>query len=247
MAKKDHSTKFYCYAHRTADTGHIFYIGKGHGNRAYSKQRSKYWHNKANKHGYTVEIIASNLTERQAFDIERELIAFYGREKLVNLTDGGEGASGAKLTEKQIEALKRRKGSKLSEETKKKLREANIGKKQSAETIYKRTKNQYGRKHSKESIEKMKIAQSNRSEETRKKSGDARRGKPRPKHVIDAIVKRHSKPVVCIDTGCRFDSCKAAADWLKTIGFKSAQGRPISECANGKYLSAYGHKWKYAE
>lgn len=245
MAKKDHSTKFYCYAHRTADTGHIFYIGKGHGDRAYSKQRSRYWHNKANKHGYTIEIIATGLTEHQAFDMEREFIAFYGRDRLVNLTDGGEGQSGFKITENQKNALCR-KGAKLSDETKEKLRKANIGKKQSIETINKRTKNQKGRKHNEETIKKMKIAQSNRSEDTRRKIGESRKGKPRPKHVIDAIVKKHSKPVICVETNQTFSSCKLAADWLNEIGYKSSQGRPISDCAKGKYSSAYNHTWKYA-
>lgn len=107
MAKKDHSTKFYCYAHRTADTGHIFYIGKGFGNRSHlATNRSRYWHNKANKHGFTVEIITTGLTERQAFDMEREFIEFYGRDKLVNLTDGGEGCSGRKASEKEKQRLK---------------------------------------------------------------------------------------------------------------------------------------------
>ena len=36
--------KFYTYVHRTADTGSVFYVGKGKGQRAYTKfNRTKFW------------------------------------------------------------------------------------------------------------------------------------------------------------------------------------------------------------
>lgn len=135
MAEADTSTKFYCYAHRTADDGKIFYIGKGHGNRAYSKQRSKYWHNKVNKHGYVVEMIASGLNELNAFAMEREFIAFYGRENLVNLTDGGDGSSGRVVSNYEKEVKRKLfSGKPLKEETKKKLSESAKGRVISQET-----------------------------------------------------------------------------------------------------------------
>ena len=94
---------FYVYEHATED-GEVFYIGKGTGDRAWRKAgRSRYWNNVARKHGRVVRIVEDKMSELEAFDLEKLLIAQYGRRDegtgtLVNLTPGGEGVSG--LTEK---------------------------------------------------------------------------------------------------------------------------------------------------
>ena len=88
---------FYTYAHIRNDTGLIFYIGKGSGRRAWkTDSRSKHWQNIASKHGYRVEILARWCDESDAFAHERLLIDVFKSlgHQLVNLTDGGEGASG---------------------------------------------------------------------------------------------------------------------------------------------------------
>lgn len=95
---------FYVYIHTRNDTGEVFYVGKGKGNRAYELGRSKHWHNIANKHGVRVELVESGLQEWYAFELEVALIAYYGRKdlnlgQLVNLTDGGEGPSGFLVSE----------------------------------------------------------------------------------------------------------------------------------------------------
>ena len=93
--------KYYIYAHYRNDTGDIFYIGKGEGSRHKSRQgRNPYWVNIVNAHGYRVEILQSFETEKEAFDAEQSLITEIGRKDLgkgllVNMSDGGEGASGA--------------------------------------------------------------------------------------------------------------------------------------------------------
>jgi hypothetical protein len=95
------SNDYYVYAHRKATTGEVFYVGKGYGNRAGSKRyRNQHWQNVVKKHGFTVEILESGLQEWAAFEIEIAFIALFGRMdlgngKLVNQSDGGEGASGA--------------------------------------------------------------------------------------------------------------------------------------------------------
>jgi hypothetical protein len=116
----------------------------------------------------------------------------------------------------------------------------------SAESSLKAAEKNRGRKHTAETIERMRAAQGNRSQKTRMKLSKAKTGIPRPQSVIDAIVKAHSKPVVCTDNGMHFSCCVDAAKWLHSQGYSKAQGRPISDCAKGKYLKAYGHKWKYA-
>lgn len=92
---------YYTYAHFTKDTNELFYIGKG----SFTKQgdfkranactgRNTYWKNKVNKHnGFKVEILAVWKTEQEAFAHE-EFLIFVMKEKLVNLTSGGEGCAG---------------------------------------------------------------------------------------------------------------------------------------------------------
>lgn len=71
---------FYVYIHRRKTTGEVFYIGKGRRRRAWSSSgRNKHWGYVAKKHGFTVEIYASNLQEWYAFELEKDLIAYYGR------------------------------------------------------------------------------------------------------------------------------------------------------------------------
>lgn len=99
--------KFYIYAHYRNDTGEVFYVGKGEGNRHKSKQgRNPYWENIVKAHGYKVEILQYFDTEDEAFQAEQDLIAELGRKDLgqgllVNMSDGGEGASGAVRTPEQ--------------------------------------------------------------------------------------------------------------------------------------------------
>jgi hypothetical protein len=93
-------TEYYVYRHFKLNTNNVFYIGMGkekNFKRAYSKRyRNNYWNNTVEKYGYSVEIIAKNISEEEAKDLERFLIELYGRRDLnngvlVNMTDGGEG------------------------------------------------------------------------------------------------------------------------------------------------------------
>lgn len=88
---------FYVYLHKRATDGRVFYVGKGHENRAWSdKGRNKYWHKIVGKHGFTVEILHHGLQEWYALELE---IAEISRLRecgvhLANVTDGGDGVSG---------------------------------------------------------------------------------------------------------------------------------------------------------
>lgn len=84
-------SKFYIYVHRRADDNSLFYIGKGNKYRAWSKQgRSEWWNRIVNKHGLAVEIVVHQMTESDAFQLEKDLIDFY-KEYVINLTAGGDG------------------------------------------------------------------------------------------------------------------------------------------------------------
>jgi hypothetical protein len=78
---------------------------------------------------FTEEAIIKNLTEEESFYYEKEFIKIYGRKNngtgcLANLTDGGEGTSGYIYSE---ESKQKMRGPK-TEEHKKQLRLAKIGK-----------------------------------------------------------------------------------------------------------------------
>lgn len=241
MAEKDNITKFYCYAHRTADTNHVFYIGKGHGNRAYSKQRSKYWHNKANKHGHIVEIISSNLSESQSFDMEREFISFYGRDRLVNLTDGGEGPSGYKFTEEQKELHSKKIKSFFEKNPEQKM-------------ISTKNIREYCKLNppmlNPETAKKVSISTKGkprpwasyaRSEETKNKMSESKKGISNEKTT--GHLNGFAKKVICVETGVEFACIRYAKDWLKSIK-KSGN---IVCCLNGWSKTAGGFNWKYAD
>jgi hypothetical protein len=100
--------KFYVYEHWRPDTGEIFYIGKGHGRRAFDMRRGRNrWHRfivqKVNNLSLSVEIrvVHTDLDETEAFAREIELIAHWREKgaKLCNMSDGGEGPPGYKHTE----------------------------------------------------------------------------------------------------------------------------------------------------
>lgn len=82
----------YVYGHYKADTGELFYIGKGTGQRAWhTKGRNDRWKKIVAKHGLVVEILVDNLSEEDAYAKEIELIAEIGLENLANMQEGGQG------------------------------------------------------------------------------------------------------------------------------------------------------------
>jgi hypothetical protein len=92
---------FYVYVHKRASDGAIFYVGKGSGQRAWSKnKRGLHWHAVCRKHGVTIEIVRRFDSEEESFVFERALIAECRAKAiaLANKTDGGEGAAGVKHT-----------------------------------------------------------------------------------------------------------------------------------------------------
>ena len=134
---------YYIYAHTRNDTNQIFYIGKGQGNRAWTKRRSIYWHNITQKVGYSVEILATFISEQEAFQQEINCIKWL--DNLCNLTLGGEGCSGLKHSEETKSKIRIwHTGKIVSEDTKKLLSKINTGKTHSFESKVKMSKSRKG-------------------------------------------------------------------------------------------------------
>lgn len=84
----------YVYGHYKADTGELFYIGKGNGERInQSTNRNIHWKRTVEKHGFTTKILIDGLTDEEAFVREIAMIAEVGLDRLTNMDEGGKGWS----------------------------------------------------------------------------------------------------------------------------------------------------------
>lgn len=156
------------------EDGSPYYIGIGKPQRPYTGRRSCGGPPPRDR----IVVLHEGLEWEKACEIERELIAFYGRKDLGtgilrNLTNGGEGVRGLVVSEETRAKLsKARLGKKHSEEHRKNLSKASRGRVVSEETRKKISKAKsgenhhlygktgeshpmYGKKHTKEAKEKM--------------------------------------------------------------------------------------------
>ncbi len=139
--------QFYVYIHKKPD-GMPFYVGKGTGNRAYQFSKRTQWHKnivaKYGKENIIIELVQC-VDEKSAFDLERIYIKQLRESgvELVNLTDGGEGASGL-VRGSQTETHKKknanakrgntfRRGSTHTPESIQKMRDSHVGKRMTDE------------------------------------------------------------------------------------------------------------------
>lgn len=172
--------KYYVYAYiRSEDStngkaGSPYYIGKGSGYRAYSKNRGI----KPPADKSRILILASDLTEADAHEMETNLIAKHGRLDLGtgclrNRTNGGEGVSGAHWTrdfsqshrENMSRVRKGKPGHPQSQETREKIRQSLTGRTRPQEVKDKISMAKKGvpnphpgnswKKHSAETLEKL--------------------------------------------------------------------------------------------
>lgn len=141
------SVQFYVYEHWRLDRDECFYVGKGKGRRAYNMGWRNPHHKaiqaKVIREGFAIDvrIVATGLSEEDAFILECERIAFWRAVgvDLANITNGGDGVSGLKHSDdskKKMSDIKLGKkpphngtlGMKFSDETKAKMRAHKIGK-----------------------------------------------------------------------------------------------------------------------
>ena len=155
---------YYVYAYLRED-GTPYYVGKGQADRAWQKHK---YHKVPSDD--KIVILESDLIETDAFKLEQHYIQKYGRKDLGtgilrNMTNGGDGIPGHKHSEetKKKIALARigkptNLGKKMSDEQKEKLRKVNLGKKAPAGTgakISAAKKGKPGKPRSPETRDKM--------------------------------------------------------------------------------------------
>lgn len=216
--------KFYVYVLFRPWNGEPCYVGKGSGNRIAA--HAQYGPRHPNEHlarilvkaggSIPAVILHAGLTEDQALSYEVALIAAIGRESaggpLVNMTDGGEGVSGAtwKATSSQIEKSRQAKlgkprdamtraklsaanmGKTLSEESRHKLSESLKASPKAARHIVDLANSSRGKPLSNEHREKLRQANIGIpfSDERRKAISDAQRGKRRGPLSPEALDHR---------------------------------------------------------
>lgn len=242
-----HGCRFYTYMHRRSDNGAVFYIGKGVGRRAWSKKnRNKHWRHVAEKHGYTVEILAPWSLESHAFEHEKHLIAC-GRAlgwPLVNATDGGDGPSGwSPSPETRAKMRAAGEGRKMPPETKAKISAAHKGKKFSPEHAEKlrailRARNATPEQRAASASKKGRSL----SAETRAKMSAAATGKKRgplsPEHVAKLAAAQAGR-VVPQETRLRMSKAKSGvAQSKEMIAARSRGLRRIYVDTSGRQKSA---------
>lgn len=209
--------EYYTYAYLREDRT-PYYIGKGKDDRVYCRWRRGA---KPPKDKSRIIFLKQNLTEEEAFKHEIYMIAVFGRKDLKtgilhNRTNGGEGSSGAVVSEEtKAKISTSQKGDKnhnygkaTSEETKKKLSE--IGK---------------GRVFSEETKKKLSQASKNKthSEETKKKLSEIKKG------------------TIPWNKGKKFKNC--ISDETKTKMSLSHKGKKQSEETNKKKSDSMKKWW----
>jgi len=215
--------RHYVYLHKKKTDGAVFYVGKGFGKRAWKKStRSDWWKRIEAKYGRDVEIYKDDLSENDAFRLEAELIAFYGRENLCNLTDGGEG------------------GINPSDETRRKMSIARIGRKDTPGTTERRRIASTGKTHTEETKAKLRAINLGNSanpwtEASRRKLSESLKGRVRSEeHCINISLAKKGKK------GRKLSDEEKKAISLRNTGKKPSDEarKKMSESSTGKKHSA---------
>lgn len=233
---------YYIYSYLREDYS-PYYIGKGKNKRAYVKGRNEV---RPPKDKSRVRILKDNLTEQEAFEVEKLYILMFGRKDnrtgiLRNKTDGGDGVSGRVDSEE----TRRKKsisltGRKVSQATCEKLRQNALGKTLSPESRMKLSQKLKGRKCTEEHKRKVSEAKKGfrHTEEAKRKISENKKGKKHTQEWKDRmaiISKSHAKPHRITFNDGRVIEVKNIQDWGKENGYTSSGMSTIKTGAKNKY------------
>lgn len=170
------------------------------------------------------EILLENTTESEAKSLEKLLIKLHRSNERgygYNLTEGGDGTCGRKLTEEAKAYLRKiNKGKKLTEEQKEHLRQINLGKHHTEETKKKMSATHKGKKYS---------LGCKHTEEWKKQLSERERGANNPR----------ARKVICLETLKVYDTLTQAQ--------KETGATKITDCCKHyyKHKSSNGLHWEY--
>lgn len=175
------------------------------------------------KDNFKREILASDLTEGDAYSMEQELIHKYraiNSDSIYNISNGGKGNPGYHHTH--------------TEEAKRKIREDSLGRHHTEETKKKLSDTRKG--------DRNPMYGKHPSEETRRKLSESRKGR---KHIHHNVKRNRTgtyrKRVMCVETGKIYESVtKAAEDTDWSISY-------ISSVCNGDRDTTGGYHWVYID
>jgi hypothetical protein len=158
---------FYVYVYFRLD-GSPCYVGKGHGRRWENftdRRHNKRLSGLIKQSGGILPSVKARegLTEKEAFETEVALIAVIGRSPyglLLNMTDGGDGATGAKRTlETRAKMSAWQVGRKMSDQARENMSRVRKGRKRSPSAIAACAASNTGKKRTAETRLKMRLAQ----------------------------------------------------------------------------------------
>lgn len=230
---------YYVYVHRRLSDGRIFYVGKGL-NRRYLclNGRSNWWNNTAQKHGVKPEILIGGLCEDDAKRLEIIIIDDLrsSGEPLVNLTSGGDGAPDRVLSAETLEMMSKYKRKAVTNSD----GMCFVSIKQAA--LWMR---ENGYPMAAETAIGSAVRNSRRTAYGRTwwASNHQSRDLIQPRKLL--ALEQGKK--IMRDDGMIFPSVSHAARYIA-----EEQGRPvtranISNCANGRIKTSYGHKWRFVD
>ena len=188
--------------------------GNGYKHNRLASAIAKYgWKNVEHK------ILFSGLTSKEAGEVEKGLIAaFHSSDSKngYNAQSGGWVGNSWRMSDEGREKIRR---SKIG------VKNPMYGKAHDPEWRAMISKINSGKKHSDETIEKMRIAQSNRSEETLKRMSDA--------HEFEMVS------VIQVETGRKF---KSVTEACKATGVLASN---LVACCKGRRRTTGGYHWRY--
>lgn len=221
--------QYYIYSYLREDFS-PYYIGKGSGKRAYTKGPKEV---KPPRDKSRVRILKADLTEEEAFLLEKLYILMFGRIDLGtgilrNRSDGGDGASGALRSEETKEKLRQANlGKKRPQWVYDKIAASNTGKKVSAETRAKQSAARKGRKCTEEHKRKVSEAKKGfkHTEEAKQKMSTSKRGKSLSSEHVEKIskaIKLRAQPHRLTFIDGRTLIIDNITDWSKENGYRSS-------------------------
>jgi len=243
----------YCvYIHKRKSDLSPFYVGKGKPQRPYSKAgRNQRWQRTVSKHGIVCQIVKSDMPEPCAFSLEKALIHALGKQRLCNMTDGGEGTSG------RVPSCHQRQKCSLSNKgTKPSPQAMDLARKKNSKPIATRCGLQFSSvtdaakfvnptnwKSAKVSISFC--ANGNTNHSYGYEWGFVENGETNFRYVSKMSQPRPKRwrPIRC-SNGLSFDAVGHAVDWLRQNGNPKANTGAVCRSAK-RGENAYGMRWSY--